>query len=553
MKFLYWSLIKAMKQKKCLVIIQSRLNSSRLPGKALLPINGVPLVVLSTLRAGNTGKEVLVATSDEKIDDEICVALDNFGIKYFRGNLNDVLSRFFDAINSLEDEDLVFRLTADNVLPDGNMLDEMEKEYIKGNCEILHCIPRKSNLPYGVCAELTKAKHIRDAFKNAKTDYEREHVTPYIYEKYLSGIFRSSKTTGLSNFRLTIDTFDDYISVKSLFEDSKDIINESIQHLIYQFKNMRYRPFYEQPEKPMTLGTVQMGMNYGISNFSGKISEHESIEIIRQSITEGIEYIDTASAYGDSEKIIGKALKNGWSNRVKVITKLNPFSEIESCDDEMTWKFATRASVFKSCFNLGLKKIDTLMLHRASHLKNIFIMNELQNLRQEGVIKNIGISVQSPLELENALDCNEVSIIQMPFNILDYRWDKLIPKIVKEKEGRSLLIHARSSLLQGLLQSSDEKMWNCSGISNYKKIISWLNNTCKEHYKISVTDLCIGYVNSQPWVDSVVIGVDSLSHLYSNLQSISMPLINDHNLNIIKNNKPYIDESGLNPSEWKEI
>jgi aryl-alcohol dehydrogenase-like predicted oxidoreductase len=178
-------------------------------------------------------------------------------------------------------------------------------------------------------------------------------------------------------------------------------------------------------------------------------------------------------------------------------------------------------------------------------------MNELQNLRQEGVIKNIGISVQSPLELENALDCNEVSIIQMPFNILDYRWDKLIPKIVKEKEGRSLLIHARSSLLQGLLQSSDEKMWNCSGISNYKKIISWLNNTYKEHYKISVTDLCIGYVNSQPWVDSVVIGVDSLSHLYSNLQSISMPLINDHNLNIIKNNKPYISESGLNPSEWK--
>lgn len=540
-----------MLNKNPLVIIQSRFNSNRLPGKALLPIKGMPLVVLAALRAGNTGKDILVATSNEKSDDEICSALDKYSIKYIRGSLNNVLARFNQATDHMNDEDLVFRLTADNVLPDGNMLDEMEQQYLKSDFDIINCTPIDSNLPYGVSAELMKVKHIRAAFANAHDEYSKEHVTPHIYKHYKSGSFKPRGFRGFSNFRMTIDTLDDYMSVKSLFEHSEDITKDTIQSLASNFSSMAYRPFYDRPEKPMTLGTVQMGMNYGISNESGKISEAQSIEIIKKAITEGVEFLDTAAAYGESETIIGKALKNGWASRVKIITKLSPFTDLTSSTDDSTWKYSTRSSVFESCYKLNASHINYLMLHRAEHLANKSIMTELRSLKSEGIIGDIGVSIQSPSELEAALDCKDVMIIQMPFNILDHRWNHLIPLIVEKKNERNLLIHARSTVLQGLLQSEDTDAWHRASIDNHESIIDWLKTSYKKFDKMSVTDFCISYANSQPWIDSVVVGVDNLSHLYSNLQSVSMPLMTEENLNLVNIQKPHIEETSLDPKNWK--
>lgn len=346
------------------------MSSSRLPGKALLPIRGIPTVVLAALRAGNTGRDVLVATSAEPSDDELCVALEKYQVAYIRGSLDNVLSRFNMAIKHLNDEHLVFRLTADNVLPNGSMLDEMAHQYLESNLDIMNCTPSGSTLPYGISAELMKAKHIREALAGASHGHDLEHVTPYIYRHFKSGAFKPSIFRGFENFRVTIDSFDDYLSVKTLFDASDDIINDSISSLMSQSFRMPYRPLYERPKKPMTLGTVQMGLSYGISNISGKINDSTAIEIIRKAITEGVEYLDTASAYGESERIIGKALENGWASRVKLITKLNPFPEINARSDDIVWKYATRSSVLESCYKMKVSKISFLMLHRASHLKN---------------------------------------------------------------------------------------------------------------------------------------------------------------------------------------
>lgn len=542
-----------MPNRKTLIIIQSRFSSNRLPGKALFPIKGIPLVVLAALRAGNTGKDIIVATSTESSDDEICLALEKYSINYIRGSLGNVLARFNQATSHMHDEDLVFRLTADNVLPDGNMLDEMEQQYLKSDLDIISCTPIDSNLPYGVSAELMKVKHLRAAFANSHDEHSKEHVTPYIYKHYKSGSFKSRKFRGFSNFRLTIDTFDDYMSVKSLFESSKDITKDSVQSLVFNYSSMTYRPYFDSPKKPMTLGTVQMGMNYGISNESGKISEAQSIEIIKKAITEGVQFLDTAAAYGESEEIIGKALKNGWASRVKIITKLNPFTELTSSADESTWKYSTRSSIFESCYKLNVSHINYLMLHRAEHLANKSIMTELKNLKKEGIIGDIGVSIQSPIELETALNCKEVMIIQMPFNILDHRWNNLIPLIIEKKKERDLLIHARSTVLQGLLQSEETETWRRAGIENHELITDWLKTSYKRFDKMSVTDLCIGYVNSQPWIDSVVVGVDNLSHLYSNLQSVSMPLMTEESLNLIDIQKPQIQETSLDPKNWKAL
>ncbi|WP_417525536.1 aldo/keto reductase [Marinovum sp.] len=538
-------------ERPSLVLIQSRLGSSRLPGKALLPIHGYPLAVLAALRAANTGKDVSLLTSIDDSDDALCDTFREHGLAFYRGSLNNVLERFHAFLSGQNDDTLVFRLTADNVLPDGALLDEMERAFLRSDAEILSCVPEISNMPYGVSAELTTVKSIRQAYAGAADDFDREHVTPYIYRNSKSEKFISQNVRGHRNLRVTIDTFDDYTSVHSLFSGISDVVNAPAQSIIKNFEKMKYRPNCDPAEKPMTLGTAQFGSKYGITNRRGRVDTNEATDIIRRSITDGVVYLDTAAAYGESERVIGRALQGGWASRVKIITKLalqEPGCS-ESCQEGYK-RLAVRNSVLNSCVNLRCSSIDTLMLHRAVHLSDAAIVDELIGLKDEGVIDHIGVSVQSPKELKYSLQCDFVSIIQMPFNILDYRWDGLVEDIEQVKKQRSLIIHARSALLQGLLCSKDGGDWAKAGIENYEEVTNWLDETCRELNKKSVSDLCIGYVNSQSWIDSVVVGIDSKDHLYDSLQSIAMPLLDGEALQYIRRTRPVLDEARLDPSNW---
>jgi len=509
------------------------------------------MVVLAAKRASNTGRDVRILTSIDRSDDAICEVLEKHEIDYFRGSLDNVLKRFYDALVDYDDTTKVFRLTADNVLPDGAFLDDIEAAFDSLCPDIMKCDSAKSCMPYGVAAELTTVGWIRKAYENTEDAFDIEHVTPYIHRHGTSKCFQSRIIRGYQNLRVTIDSFDDYLSVRSLFDSSKNPCNESVISLIHNFKRMKYRPYYNLAPKPMTLGGVQFGLDYGIANTNGKVSEIQSIAIIRHAITEGIEYIDTAAAYGDSEKIIGTALNDGWSNRVKIITKLFPFDEKElSQKNDSSLSFMVRNSFLQSCINLKVDHIDTLMLHRAQQLKNTYICNELKKLKEEGLINRIGVSIQSPLELEFVLHNQDVSIIQMPYNILDYRWDEMIGLIKHEREKRSLIIHARSVLLQGLLCSDDDSNWMVAGVDNSSEVIRWLEAKYKHYEKMSISDLCIGYVNSQDWIDSVVIGVDSEKNLFSNLQSVSMPLMSNKALDDLTSLRPIINSESLNPANW---
>ena len=122
---------------KRVAILQARTNSSRLPGKVLLPINGIPLVVLAAQRASNTGIEVVVATSTETTDDALADLLSLHGIKYYRGSLDNTLDRIVSALSKYDDSCLVFRLTADNIFPDGLYLKHICPCHRRGQCRLL--------------------------------------------------------------------------------------------------------------------------------------------------------------------------------------------------------------------------------------------------------------------------------------------------------------------------------------------------------------------------------------------------------------------------------
>ena len=101
-----------------IILIQARLSSSRLPAKVILPIHGLPLVVLVAKRASNTGKKAIVCISDKQSDDYLYEILKSYSINIWRGSESDVLKRFNDALVNYNNEDLVFRLTSDNFIAD---------------------------------------------------------------------------------------------------------------------------------------------------------------------------------------------------------------------------------------------------------------------------------------------------------------------------------------------------------------------------------------------------------------------------------------------------
>lgn len=299
----------------------------------------------------------------------------------------------------------------------------------------------------------------------------------------------------------------------------------------------------------LTLGSAQFGMDYGITNVKGKVDSEEAIQIIRHAIVQGIEYIDTAAAYGDSEKVIGKALCGNWGDRVKIITKLLPFNNKQNND---YYKCLVSKSVLDSYTNFNRRIIDTMMLHRAQHLNNPIIIDELLKLKDKEFFKNIGVSVQDPQELEHALKADYVSVIQMPLNILDNRWDDFIYNIKKVKKKRVLKIHARSVFLQGLLIDNNKSNWSKANVKNFSKIKDWKLKIMADYNRNSVKDLCISYVNGLSWVDSMVIGVESLEHLNEIFLLLNNEPLDEKQINVIKNTRPNIDIPTLNPSMWRK-
>jgi spore coat polysaccharide biosynthesis protein SpsF (cytidylyltransferase family)/aryl-alcohol dehydrogenase-like predicted oxidoreductase len=534
-----------------IVVIQARTNSSRLPAKSLLPISGIPIVVLAAKRAANLGRKVIVATSNDSSDDYLASVVQLHNISCYRGSLNNVLDRFTEALKGYSDEINVIRLTADNILPDGFLLDELENDFNKRNIKYLVCNGIHSGLPYGLGAEITKLRYIREAKENSSNKKDIEHVTHYIKKKFGDVYFDKYSDKQMGDYRCTIDSLDDYLDMQFLFNGVSDPVNESSINLIMKLKNFQNNNTKISTGK-FVLGTAQLGMNYGIANKNGQPDEKTSIDIIKTSIENGIKYFDTASGYGESERVIGSILHNRWHNRVKIISKIPPMSNFIKNITKKICDLYVDANLYKTLYLLQTNQIDTMLLHSESDLKlcDGQILKRLVFHKQDGKIDKIGVSVQSPEELMRSLHVNEIEHIQLPINILDWRWDELSNEILKTKQQRDLKIHARSVFLQGLLIDESNDSWSKANVQETLKTKNWIKKMANEFNRDSIKDLCISYVNGLNWVDSLVIGVENLSQLNENFLLFNNKPLDKEQIDYMKETRPNLKISSLNPSLW---
>lgn len=304
-------------------------------------------------------------------------------------------------------------------------------------------------------------------------------------------------------------------------------------------------------DNKFTLGTAQLGMDYGVTNTRGKPSHNEAISIIQKAVASGVVNIDTARSYGDAESRIGEALMNNrWKEKVNIITKLKLPENINLYEKEKIG-VAVEESIFSSCQNLRLKQLPILLLH---NWKQRFDYQEtawkrLLELKKDGYIKSLGVSVYTPEETIQAIEYLEIEHIQLPFNLLDWRWKTAgIPEYLTRR--KEVIIYARSIFLQGLL-IGDLSAWIKLKDFDGRIWINKLNKLVEDLGRESRADLCCAYVRSQPWIKSVVVGLERLSQLEENIKLFQNPLLNEQEYQRIEVELNDVPEQLLNPSKWK--
>lgn len=269
-------------------------------------------------------------------------------------------------------------------------------------------------------------------------------------------------------------------------------------------------------KKRLALGTVQFGIPYGVANQDGQVSHDEASAILTEAWNEGVGTLDTAIAYGESEKRLGEVGIEQW----QVISKL-PATPIDDVDVAQ-W---VHYSVEHSLKRLGVSKLRGLLLHDSQQLlgpKGGELYQSLMMLKDQNKVEKIGVSIYSPDELDELWPDYQIDIIQAPFNILDRRLATTGWLARLHQAGTE--VHIRSVFLQGLLLMDSDKRpgkfnrWE----SLWEQWRKWLGEQ-----GLSSLQACLGFVLAQSEIDRVVVGVDSLKHMQeilANAEELSMEL-----------------------------
>jgi len=280
------------------------------------------------------------------------------------------------------------------------------------------------------------------------------------------------------------------------------------------------------------LGTAQFGMDYGINNTSGKITKSEAFDILNYAFLNGIMELDTATSYGDSEKVIGEYLNNHPKNRFIITTKI---SDINA---------SLEKQVNNSIENLKIDKIDKLLFHSYDLYKHF--EKEVKDFHQKfkgELFDELGVSIYTNYEIENLINDPFINRIQSPFNILD-NYNKRGSCFEKlYLNGKK--VDVRSVFLQGIFFKNISNLPN-----NLNPLIKYLNliRELSREFKIDINSIAFGYLNSFDFIDRIIFGVDSLEQLKKNLKSLSIKLPKELLKEI--NSIEIKEEELLNPSLW---
>jgi len=267
----------------------------------------------------------------------------------------------------------------------------------------------------------------------------------------------------------------------------------------------------------ITLGTAQLGLSYGINPIDQVSTDAEVREILKYAFANGINSIDTAPNYRDSERRIGEFIRQNELSRLFLITRLGAQDFLEEIwESKNLLSLRVGNELRLSCMRLGLARIPTYIVHFADQAfrDDGAILGILTKLKGKGFIEFIGTSLYTDGELERCIGDKRIDVVQIPFNVLDRRL--LESGLLGRASERGLIIFARSVFLQGLVFMQYLPL----ELRNARETIGGLHHLANNHH-MSIAELCLRYVLSINEISSAVIGVDNLDQLKENVRIAS--------------------------------
>lgn len=252
--------------KPVVAIIQARMSSSRLPGKAMLPIAGVPMLkrVIDRVRRAQWVDRVVVATTTDPSDEAIADACAKWQVECFRGDLFDVLDRYYQAAVTYGAKTIV-RITADCPMIDPEGIDRVIERFFEAGCDFAANRlppPLKRTTPIGMDTEVCRFEALEKAWQNATLSFEREHVMPWLYEKAgRAKVCVVDDPRDIGHLRFTVDTPADLALAEQVFtffgENDHYTLEELLQanadHPEWQdsLKDVKHKSFLDTDQRAL--------------------------------------------------------------------------------------------------------------------------------------------------------------------------------------------------------------------------------------------------------------------------------------------------------------
>ena len=505
------------------VCLQVRTSSKRMPFKCFLPIRNIESIKILIRRIKSKKYSLNILTSKDPSDDYLVKKLKNEDCKIYRGDLNNVYKRFANFSKNLKDEEIIVRLTGDNIFIDYNLIDEMVKYFRKNNYNYAGIDRKKSKLPYGISIEVFNLKTFRKW--NAISAYEKEHVTPRILrlEKNI-GFFKKKNTRNFYNLSCTMDTIFDYHKIYLCFKKSKDI-KTNYMDLCGILKNIKTSEINNLNKKysRIVIGSAQFAGKYNLAKSS--FTKIQIEKLLNEAFTVGINKIDTATTYKNVHLLLLK---------IPIISKFEIISKDKILYEKIN-KFGKNFFIVSKSFRV--KNLKYFLIHNPNEFfKKKKEIIEITNKNKQ-LFNKIGISLYNPNKIKKE-DLSYFKNIQIPFNILDRRWKNFLNK---------KNVYIRSIYLKGIFFCKKKHI-----PANIKTEVFFLKKKLlylvEKLDRINLQDLLVNYIRYYNF-EGNIFGFDNVQQLRELLFYYNRPILTFNEIKFInktlKSSKEVID-----PRKW---
>lgn len=277
---------------------------------------------------------------------------------------------------------------------------------------------------------------------------------------------------------------------------------------------------------PLTLGTAQLGLPYGINNQQGQPTVEQSMEILQQAYTSGVHSFDTAIAYGTSEKVVGQWINRSQKSDLYITTKIPSLTQEKTLQQKcltyqnLTNKTSTsqlkakllthlKGYIAQSKKNLGIDSIHNLLLHdlKDLHTYGDGLFEALQSLKLTHQVQDIGCSIYTLQDLE-FIAKYDFDTIQLPGSL--FYQSILQSGLLTNLKSKGMKTFVRSAFIQGLIFMSPNQL--PSYLRPLQHYLIQLQSLSNQH-QLSIPTIALCYLSTHSNVDSIVFGVDNLEQL----------------------------------------